>query len=199
MGISALASASESTCEYNYSLLHSINHLQSWKLVLYIFAKHVIFNKVKTYRLEACDFVTRCFAKISGRKFLDNLKRATAQDPYRKSSVMESFLMNSWDELQTCNFNEKKPPPRMLTCEYIRTFRASAERSCMSSAFLIKFRVVYYRAAALLKCWSTIDFFLKKILLLLFFLNRELSVHFPKRICGAFSLQQSCNLKTVAL
>ena len=199
MGISALASASESTCEYNYSLLHSINHLQSWKLVLYIFAKHVIFNKVKTYRLEACDFVTRCFAKISGRKFLDNLKRATAQDPYRKSSVMESFLMNSWDEIQTCNFNEKKPPPRMLTCEYIRTFRASAERSCMSSAFLIKCRVVYYRAAALLKCWSTIDFFLKKILLLLLFLNRQLSVHFPKRICDEFSLQQSCNLKTVAL
>ena len=189
MGISALASASESTCEYNYSLLHSINHLQSWKLVLYIFAKHVIFNKVKTYRLEACDFVTRCFAKISGRKFLDNLKRATAQDPYRKSSVMESFLMNSWDELQTCNFNEKKPPPRMLTCEYIRTFRASAERSCMSSAFLIKFRVVYYRAAALLIRWSTLDFFLRKNTFFIIFLNSQFSVHFPKRICGEFSLQ----------
>ena len=189
MGISALALASESTCEYNYSLLHSINHLQSWKLVLYIFAKHVIFNKVKTYRLEACDFVTRCFAKISGRKFLDNLKRATAQDPYRKSSVMESFLMNSWDELQTCNFNEKKPPPRMLTCEYIRTFRASAERSCMSSAFLIKFRVVYYRAAALLIRWSTLDFFLRKNTFFIIFLNSQFSVHFPKRICGEFSLQ----------
>ena len=26
------------------------------------------------YRLEACDFVGKCFAKISRRKFLDNLK-----------------------------------------------------------------------------------------------------------------------------
>ena len=44
-------------------------------------------------RLEACDFVRKCFVKISRRKFLDNLKRATAQDPCRKSSVMESVLM----------------------------------------------------------------------------------------------------------
>ena len=32
----------------------------------------------------------------------------------------------------------------------------------MSSAFLIKLRVAYYRAAALLRHWSTIDMFLKK-------------------------------------
>ena len=62
-------------------------------LVLYIFVKHVIFNKVVTYRLEACDFVRKCFAKMSRRKFLDNLKRATAQDPHRKISVIEFFLM----------------------------------------------------------------------------------------------------------
>ena len=43
-------------------------------------------------RLEACDFVRKCFVKISRRKFLDNLKRAAAQDPFRKSSVMESFF-----------------------------------------------------------------------------------------------------------
>ena len=62
-------------------------------LVLYIFVKHVIFNKVVTYRLEACDFVRKCFAKISRRKFLYNLKRATAQHPCRRFSVMESFFM----------------------------------------------------------------------------------------------------------
>ena len=62
-------------------------------LVLYIFVKHVIFNKVVTYRLEAYDFVRKYFAKISLRKFLDNLKRATAQNPCRKNSVMQSFLM----------------------------------------------------------------------------------------------------------
>ena len=93
MGISVFALASESAREYNYSLLHTLNHLESWKLVLYIFVKHVIFNKVVTYRLEACDFVRKCFAKISRREFLDNSKKATAQDPCRKSSVMEPFLM----------------------------------------------------------------------------------------------------------
>ena len=44
-----------------------------------------------TYRLEVCDFVRKCFAKISLRKFLDNLKRATAQDPCRKRSLMDLF------------------------------------------------------------------------------------------------------------
>ena len=32
-------------------------------LVLYIFVKHVIFNKVATYRLESCNFVRKCSAK----------------------------------------------------------------------------------------------------------------------------------------
>ena len=123
-----------------------------------------------SYRLEPYDFVRKCFAKISRRKFLDNLKRATAQDPCRKNSVVKSFLINR-DEPSNCNFSEKNPPPSIFTCEYIRTFRASTERSCMSSAFLIKFRVAYYRAEALLRCWSTIDIFLKKILFE-FFLNR---------------------------
>ena len=53
-------------------------------------------------------------------------------------------------------------PPRRFTCEYIRTFSTSARGSYMSSAFLIKLRVLYYRAATLLRRWSTIDFFLKK-------------------------------------
>ena len=90
--ISVLALTSELACEYNYSLLHSINHLLSWKLVLYIFVKHVIFNKIVTYRLEVCDFVRKCFTKKSRKKSLDDL-RATAQGPYRKISVMEFLLM----------------------------------------------------------------------------------------------------------
>ena len=61
-------------------------------LVLYIFVKHVISNKVATYRLEACDFVRKCFAKTSRRKFHDNLKRVTAKNPYGKTSVFESVF-----------------------------------------------------------------------------------------------------------
>ena len=60
--ISALALAS--AFQYKYSFLHGINSLQSLRLVLYIFVKHVISNKVATYRLEACDFVRKCSAKI---------------------------------------------------------------------------------------------------------------------------------------
>ena len=51
--------------------------------VLYILVKHVIVNKVVT-KLEAYDFVRKRFAKISRRKFLDDFKRATAQDCCRK-------------------------------------------------------------------------------------------------------------------
>ena len=75
----------------------------------------------------------------------------------------------------------KKPSPRMFTCEYISIFRASAERSYMSSVFLIKFRVVYHRAAALLRRWSTIDFFLRKILFL-FFLTASFRYIFQKNL-----------------
>ena len=56
----------------------------------------------------------------------------------------------------------------MFTREYIRTFRASTERSCMSTAFLIKLRVVYYSPAALLRHWSTTDFFSKNTFFVLF-------------------------------
>ena len=137
-----------------------------------IFVKHVIFNKVVTYRFETCDFVRKCFAKICRRKFLDNLKRATAQDPGTKSSVTESFSVKLLGWTLDLQLHWKKPPPRMFICEYIRTFRASTERSAKSSAFLITFKVVYYRAAALLRRCSTIYFFLKKKKRLFkFFLN----------------------------
>ena len=52
----------------------------------------MISNKVTTYRLEACDFVRKCFAKISPGKFSDNLKRVTVKNPYEKTSVLESLF-----------------------------------------------------------------------------------------------------------
>ena len=82
--------------KYNYSLLHSINRLQRQKLVLYIFIKQVIFTKVVTYRLEACDFLRKVFAKKSRRKFLDNFKRATVQNRLsekRKVVVLHKKLL----------------------------------------------------------------------------------------------------------
>ena len=69
----------------------------------------------------------------------------------------------------------------MFTGEYIRTFRASTEKPCMSSAFLIEFRVVYYRVAALLRRCSTIDFFTQKKKLSLFFFKQLVFDTFPEK------------------
>ena len=49
-------------------------------------------NKVVTYRLEACDFARKCFAKISRRKSPYNLKRVTMINPCAKTSVLESVF-----------------------------------------------------------------------------------------------------------
>ena len=49
---------------------------------VYIFVKHVISIKFATYRLETCDFVRQCFAKISHRKFSNNLRRVAVENPY---------------------------------------------------------------------------------------------------------------------
>ena len=68
------------------------------------FVKHIIFNEVAAYRLEACDFARKCFAKISCLKFPDNLKRATVKIPYGKTGI------NS----KTCNFSEKNFHHRRL-------------------------------------------------------------------------------------
>ena len=62
-------------------------------LVLYIFVKHVVSIKFATYRLEACNFVRKCFATISRRKFYDNLRRVTMKNSYEKTSALE-FLFN---------------------------------------------------------------------------------------------------------
>ena len=129
IGISASASAlaSASAFQYKYSFLHSINSL------------HVISNKVATYRLEACDFVRKCFAKISRRKFSDNLKRVTLKNPYGKTSVLE-FLFNEIAGINSrlASLVKKKPPPKIFTFEYIRTFSAPTGRSYMSTAFFHK-------------------------------------------------------------
>ena len=85
----ASGSSSEFTFDYNYILLCSRNRPWSHKLVLYIFVKNVIFNKVGT--LETCNFVTKCFAKISGKLFSDNLERASVENTFRETSVMEYF------------------------------------------------------------------------------------------------------------
>ena len=71
MGISVSVSA------YNYSLLHSLTHslFKSPSKVLYIFVKHVIFNSV-TIDKRSATLLEQCFAKISRRKILGNLKRA---------------------------------------------------------------------------------------------------------------------------
>ena len=52
----------------------------------------VISIKFATRRLETCDLVRKCFAKISRRKFSDNLKRVTVKNPYGKASALESLL-----------------------------------------------------------------------------------------------------------
>ena len=38
------------------------------------------FQEVLTYRLETCDFVSKCFAKISPREFPNDSKRVTVQE-----------------------------------------------------------------------------------------------------------------------
>ena len=38
------------------------------------------FQEVVTYRLETCDFASKCFAKISPREFPDDSKRVTVQE-----------------------------------------------------------------------------------------------------------------------
>ena len=67
----------------------------------------------------------------------------------------------------------------------------------MSLPFLIKFKVAYYRAAALLRRYSTIDSFLKKDFL--YFFQQLVFGTFPECICDELSLQQSFSLKTVGL
>ena len=56
------------------------------------FVKYIISNKVATYRLEACDFVRKCFAKISRKNFSDNFKRVSMKNAFVETSVLESVF-----------------------------------------------------------------------------------------------------------
>ena len=61
------------------------------------FVKYVISNKVATYKLEACGFVRKCFAKISRKNFADNFKRVTMNNQMaginsRLASLMKKSL-----------------------------------------------------------------------------------------------------------
>ena len=76
----------------------------------------------------------------------------------------------------------KKTSTKEVYLLYIRTFSSSAGRSYMSSNFLIKWRVRYYRAATSLKLWSTIAFFHKKKSFSLFILFKTASFWYrPKK------------------
>ena len=88
---------------------------------------------------------------MSRRKFLDNLKRATAYDSCRKSSVMKLFNEIARMNSRPATPVTKNPPPRMFTCEYIRTFRASTERPCMSSAFFDKIQGCVLKGCSFIK------------------------------------------------
>ena len=72
------------------------------------------------------------------------------------------------------NLVKKMPPARRFTCKYIRTFSVFTGRFHTSSAFLIKLRVAYYRAATLLRRWYTTYFFKKKKDFLSSYFLREL-------------------------
>ena len=100
------------------------------------FVKYVISNKVATYMLEACDFVRKCFAKTSRRKFPHNLKWVTMQNPFAKTSMLE-FVFNEIARINSRlpSLMKKKPSPKTFTFEYIRTFSASTGRSYISSLF----------------------------------------------------------------
>ena len=56
-----------------------------------------------------------------------------------------------------------------------QNFQLFFGKSYMSSAFSIKLSVVYYRAATLLKCWSTIHFYSK------YFLRQPVFVTYSKK------------------
>ena len=67
---------------------------------------------------------------------------------------------------------KKKPPLRMFTCEYIRTFGSSRERSCMSSVFFDKIQ------GCVLQRWS----FIKTLVHYRLFSQKRLSLFFFKQL-----------------
>lgn len=77
------------TLGFNDFLLRSINQF-------YNFVKHIIFNKVVAYRLETCNFVKKCLARVSCIECFELLKRAMLQ---RKLLCWNLFRPNSRNKL----------------------------------------------------------------------------------------------------
>ena len=86
-----LASASErwywhQNWQWNKTILfYTVSRVESSTY----FVKHVIFNKIGI--LESCNFVKKCFAKISRRRISNNLEGATVPNICGKTSVGEYF------------------------------------------------------------------------------------------------------------
>ena len=70
---------------WNYSLLHSINHSIKLKVSSICFCQIRYFQQNRNLWLEACNFIRKCCAKLSCRKSLNYLKRATMQDPLQEN------------------------------------------------------------------------------------------------------------------
>ena len=160
--ISALASASASTFGYKYCFLHSIRSLLKASSIYFV--KHVVSNKVATYRLEACDFVRKYFAKISRRKFPDNLKRVTMKNPYAKTSVLESvFNEIAWINSRLTCLMKKSLHQRHLPLNILELSALLQEGVTQAPFSHIILRAAHNRVATLLGRWSTIDFFSQSI------------------------------------
>ena len=101
---------------------------------------------------------------IPRRKFSEILKRGVFQNPCQIIPLVE-FVFNKIAETdsRTCIFAEKKFPPRIFSCGYIRIFSAFSVRSNVNFGFG-KIAECALEGRTLLKRCYTIDF-LKNVLL----------------------------------
>ena len=73
---------------------------------------------------------------ILRRKFSEILKRGTLQNPCQKIPVVQSaFNKITGMDSRPAFFSEKKIPPRMFSCGYIRIFNDPLVRSNVNSGF----------------------------------------------------------------
>ena len=84
---------------------------------------------------------------ITQKIFRSYKKSYRAKNTYER--LCDGLLFNeiTRNESRRATVAKKMTPPRRFTCEYIRIFNTSTGRSYMSSAFLIKLGIVYFRAA----------------------------------------------------
>ena len=128
--------------------------------------------------MEACDFVRKYFAKISHRKFSENLKRVTVKNPYRKNSAWE-YLLNEIAGINSrlASLVKKSPYQSHLPLNILE-LSALLQNKVLHELrfFFIKLRAVYYMFATLLRSFSAIDFFVK----ILFFKTASFRYIFKK-------------------